>query len=142
MQAAYSPDEAAGQIIVVDDYVGLTPAEAQKKLKSQGITAAFQGAGETITAQLPAAGQSIPGDGQILLFLEDAPEQESVVVPDFIGMDRKQAAAVGEQLGLYIHIVGNADSPATVISQTIKKETTVPQGTTISLTFVDTKARD
>ena len=140
VEAAYSADEAAGRIVVVEDLVGLTISDAQKKLRAQGITAAIEGQGETVIAQLPAAGQSIPGDGQVLLYTEDAPEQETVTVPDFIGMDRKQATAVAEQLGLYIHVVGNGD--ATVISQSVKKETTVPKGTTVSLTFIDTKAHD
>jgi len=142
VEASYSPDEAAGRIVVVEDLVGLTTSDARKKLKAQGITAAIEGQGETVVAQLPAAGQSIPGDGQVLLYTEDVPEQETVSVPDFAGMDRKQATAVAEQLGLYVHIVGNGDAPATVISQSIAKETTVPKGTTVSLTFVDTKARD
>ncbi|MBQ7341040.1 MAG: PASTA domain-containing protein [Oscillospiraceae bacterium] len=144
VQAAYSPDDAAGRIVVLEDYEGLTVTEAQKKLKSQGITATVEGQGETITAQLPAAGQSVPGDSQILLFLEDGPETENVTVPDFTGMNRQQASDTAGQLGLYVHVVGNTDiSPAvTVISQSVQKETTVPKGTTISLTFADTKARD
>ena len=65
-------------------------------------------------------------------------------VPDFTGMHRQQAAEAAGKLGLYLLITGNGElSPnVTVTAQSIPKETQVPMGTTITLEFTDTTARD
>ena len=140
----YGEDDPAGQEILLEDFTGLSQEEAEKKLKDTALTAVFSGAGDTVTAQLPGAGQTVPGGSQVLLYLGQTPETSSVVVPDFTGMNRQQAAEAAGALGLYILVAGNAEiSPAvTVAVQSIEKDTLVPQGTTITLTFTDTTARD
>ena len=59
-------------------------------------------------------------------------------------MDRQQAADAAEKLGLYILVTGNeSDSPSvTVTAQSIPEGISVPRGTTITLEFTDTTARD
>ena len=71
-------------------------------------------------------------------------EQRSVTVPDFSGMNRQQAADAAGQLGLYVLITGNQEiSPqVTATAQNIPQNTQVPVGTTITLEFTDTTARD
>jgi formate C-acetyltransferase len=60
------------------------------------------------------------------------------------GMTRQQASDAAGTLGLYILVTGNTEvSPnVTVTSQSEPKDTMVPGGTTITLTFTDTTARD
>jgi beta-lactam-binding protein with PASTA domain len=67
-----------------------------------------------------------------------------VTVPDFTGMHRQQAAEAAGKMGLYLLITGNGDiSPkVTVTAQNIPAQTQVPAGTTITLEFTDTTARD
>ena len=69
---------------------------------------------------------------------------EPVQVPDFAGMNRQQAADAAGNLGLYLLIAGNDDpDPAvTVLEQSIPAGETVPRGTTVKLTFADTRASD
>ena len=140
----YGPEELAGQELVVEDYSGLTETEAASKLKKSGLIAEFLGTGETVTGQIPVPGQRIPGGSEVLLYLGDVPEERTAVVPDFAGMTRQQAAEAAGKLGLYLLISGNAAaSPQiTVTAQNIPKDTQVPVGTTITLEFTDTKARD
>ena len=59
-------------------------------------------------------------------------------------MNRAQAEEAAGKLGLYILAAGNPEiSPKnTVISQNIPKETQVPVGTTVTLTFTDPLAKD
>ena len=102
------------------------------------------GTGETVTGQIPAAGQTVPGDTEVLVYLGEAPPERTVTVPDFSGMNRAQAdAAAGEQ-GLHILITGNDDISTKVVvtSQDTPAGTEVPMGTTIQLHFTDTGARD
>ena len=144
VEQSFSEEDAAGRILIVEDYTNLTPAEAQKKMKELGVRVKIQGDGETVTAQIPAAGQSVPGDSEILLYCGEIPEVQTVTVPDFIGMNRQQASDAAGSLGLYILPSGNQDiSPTvTVTSQSEQKDTEVPIGTTIRLEFADTKVQD
>ena len=104
----------------------------------------FSGTGETVTAQIPGPGESVPGGSQVLLYLDAEAEQSPVKVPDFTGMNRQQAAEAAGKLGLYILLTGNMDVSATVTvsAQNIEKDTQVPVGTTIELEFTDTTAHD
>ena len=140
----YGSEDAAGQVVVLEDYVGMTGAEAQKALKSLGLTAVVRGTGETVVSQLPAAGQSVPGNSQVLLYLSRETEAETVAVPDFSGMNRQEAADAAGKTGLYILVSGNAEiSPqVTVVAQDIAPGTQVAVGTTIKLKFLDTQAAD
>ena len=107
-----------------------------------GITAQTVGTGETVTAQIPMAGNVIPGNSQMLLYLGEQPDTRQVAVPDFIGMTRQQASDAAGRLGLYILVTGNDGMDAVVTGQSEPKDTQVPVGTTIKLTFADTKAAD
>ncbi len=138
----YSEEDAAGREIVVEDFTGMPLEQAQKKLKELGLTAQMIGTGETVVAQLPAAGNVVPGNSQILLYLEEEPEARTVTVPDFTGMTRQQASDAAGLLGLYILVSGNSSLDAVVTAQSYEKDTEVPVGTTIKLEFADTKAAD
>ena len=144
VERTYAEGELAGKEIVLEDMNGLTAADAERKLKEYGLSAKFSGSGETVTGQLPAPGQSIPGGSEVLLYLGEAAGEELVTVPDFFGMHRQQAAEAAGRLGLYVLVTGNSEvSPTvTVTAQNIAKDTQVPMGTTITLEFTDTTARD
>ena len=141
---SWQESDPAGQKILMADFRGLTAADAERKLKEAGLTAIVSGTAETVTAQIPAAGQIIPGGSQVLLYLGEAPEAETVTVPDFTGMNRSQAAEAAGKLGLYLLVTGNdALLPTvTVTAQDTAAETQVPAGSTITLEFTDTTARD
>ena len=142
VQRNYTEEDAAGREITVTDFTGLTLKEAEKQLKELGITAETVGTGDTVTGQIPAAGNTVPGNSQILLYLGEEPKKRYVTVPDFTGMTRQQANDAAGLLGLYILITGNSSMDATVTAQSYEKDTQVPVGTTIKLEFADTKAAD
>ncbi len=141
---SYTEEELPGKEIVMEDLSGLTEPDAKRKLKDMGLSAAVSGAGQTVTGQLPAPGAVVPGGSQVLLYLDEAVEERTVEVPDFLGMNRQQAADAAGALGLYILVTGNgAVSPeVTVTAQNIPAGTAVDAGTTVTLSFADTQARD
>ena len=140
----FSEEDLAGKEILLENYSGLTAVEAARKLKASGLLSETVGTGETVTGQLPAPGQTVPGGSEVLLYLGEKPEQRRVLVPDFTGMHRQQAAETAGKLGLYLLPSGNGKiSPeVTVTAQSIPKDTEVPVGTTITLEFTDRFARD
>jgi len=140
----YTEADPAGQTFILEDLTGLTRKETEETLKAQLLTARFVGAGETVTGQIPGAGKRVPGGSQVLVYLgEDVPE-EPVTVPDFTGMNRQQASDAAGKLGLYVLVTGSDEVSASVVvtSQSTPSGETVPAGTTITLEFTDTKARD
>jgi stage V sporulation protein D (sporulation-specific penicillin-binding protein) len=138
----YGPEDAAGQEITVADFTGMTGEEAEKALKSLGLTAQTVGTGDTVTGQIPAAGNIVPGNSQVLLYLGQEPETRQVTVPDFTGMTRQQASDAAGLLGLYILVTGNDAMDAVVTAQDQPMNTQVAVGTTIKLEFTDLTAHD
>ena len=140
----FSEDEEQGKEIVLEKYIDLTEKDAASKLKRMGLTAQFVGTGETVTSQIPEPGQMVPGGSQVLLYLGQSPERSAVEVPDFLGMNRQQASDTAGKLGLYVLVTGNDEvsTGVTVTAQSVPKGEKVPTGTTITLEFTDTAARD
>ena len=55
---------------VLEDLTGLTRSQAEKILKEQSLTVLFVGEGETVTGQIPAAGETLYSGSQVLVYLE------------------------------------------------------------------------
>ena len=140
----YTDEDLAGKEILLEDLSGKTAGEAQAVLKESGLTAELVGTGETVTGQLPAAGRTVPGGSQVLLYLGDVPETETVTAPNFLGMNRAQATDAAGELGLYILVKGNqsVEPGVTVTAQSVPPGTTLERGATIELEFADTQAVD
>ena len=144
VKQVFSEADAASRSIIMEDMTGMTAKDAVKLLKEQSLTARIVGQGETVTGQIPAAGQEIAGGSEVLLYMGEEVPEEMVEVPDFMGMNRQQASDAAGKLGLYILVTGNdAISPSvTVTDQGTAAKASVPRGTTIRLKFADTKAAD
>ena len=144
VKQTFGPDEIAGKQILLPDLAGSTVKEAEKILKDLTLSGEILGEGDTVTAQLPEPGQTVPGGSQVLLFLDGTPKITDVTVPDFTGQTYPQAVETAEKLGLYILPRGNRELSAnvTAAAQSEPPNTQVPMGTTIILTFIELTARD
>ena len=144
VEQVFSEGDLNAKTIVVQDMTGMTPKEAEKYLKENGLSAKIVGTEETVTGQIPAAGESVPGGSQVLLYFGEKTDLQQVIVPDFTGMNRKQASDTALAMGLYILVSGNSgiEPNITVTAQSVPKNTQVPVGTTIRLEFADTKIPD
>jgi stage V sporulation protein D (sporulation-specific penicillin-binding protein) len=140
----FTQEDAAGRTVIVEDYSGLTAKEAEKRLKESGLGAKLLGSSDTVTAQIPAVGQSVPGGSEVILYFGQQPENELTTVPNFIGMNRQQASDAADKAGIYILVAGNSsvDRNVVVTEQSEPHNAQVPAGTTVRLTFTDTKAAD
>ena len=130
--------------VILSDLSGMTMKEAKAALKDTKLTLVSQGEGETITGQLPAAGQQLAPDSQVLVYLGEPTQSRLVTVPDFTGMNRQQASQAAGQLGLSIIPLGSEaiDVNVTVCSQKEPPGTQLPAGSAVTLQFADPTARD
>ena len=138
----YTEEDPAGKQVVLENMIGMSASDVEKLLKQQGLTAQMQGTDETVTAQIPEAGQTVPGGSEILLYFGEEPGSRTVLVPDFTGMTRQQASDAAGVLGLYVLATGNNEiSPnVKVVTQSVPKDTKVSTGTTIQLLFADSRS--
>lgn len=96
--------------VAVLDVVGMPLWEARKALAEQGFRVLEDGAGDTVTAQMPSGGAMLPSGGQVMLYTygEELPETETLVcVPDVKGLSIAQAASLLRQRGLETEIEGS-----------------------------------
>ncbi len=144
VEQVWSEEDVAGRLTVMEDLTGMSAKEAEALLKNQSLTAQIIGTGDAVTGQIPAAGQEISGGSQVILYMGEAVPQETVTVPDFLGMNRQQASDTAQKLGIYILVAGNTEisTKVTVTAQSIPAGTQVPVGTTIRLDFADGQAKD
>jgi len=140
----FQEGDAAGQTIILEDMTGFSQKDAEKYLKSVTLSAKIVGTGETVTDQLPAPGEAVPGGSQVPLYLGENAQRRTVVVPDFSGMNRAEASEAAGSLGLYILVTGNTDiAPGIIVTaQDIPAGTELDTGSTITLEFTDTTFRD
>lgn len=133
-----------GEPVDLDDLTGLTVKEAEAALKEKKLTLTPLGDGETITGQLPAAGQSVLPGSEVLVYLGQPQGARMVTVPDFTGMNRQQASQAAGALGLSVIALGSDEVSAgvTVCSQKEPAGSQLAAGSAVTLQFSDSAARD
>ncbi len=116
---------------------GQTVAAAQGKIANVGLKAQVVGAGDTVVRQVPAAGQSIPANGTVLLYTEDD-ASAAVTVPDLTGKTVTEVNTLASSRGLNVQLQGlvvGSDATARSSYQSIAAGKEVPKGTVITVTF-------
>ena len=120
--------------IAVEDVVGLPLWQARKVIAEQGFSVLDDGAGDTVTAQMPSGGGKLIEGGQVMLYTyTDDPLQteELVCVPDVEGLSIARAASLLRQRGLDMTIEG----PGFAIRQEPAAGQYVEQGGVVQVVF-------
>lgn len=119
--------------------VGKTVAEAKNIIEGEELSYKVYGDGDTVLSQIPEYGKSIPKNGTMVLYTDEASEEKTVTVPDLRKMTLSQANSAAVNAGLNISITGAAltGSGALSQSQSIEPGTEVSPGTVITVTFVE-----
>ena len=127
--------------VLVPNLSGRTLADATSILKRNNLTLRTVGEGDTVTGQIPAAGASIPGGSQVVLYMGEEAPTDQVEVPNVVGLTLEQAQTKMEEAGLYLKAIGATDySASTAYEQTTPSGTLVDRGTAIEVRFSDTTA--
>ena len=115
---------------------------ATPALQKNNLTLRTVGDGGTVTGQIPAAGASIPGGSQVVLYMGEAVPTDQVQVPSVIGLTAEQARQKLADAGLYMRASGAAEygSGVTAYEQSTAAGASVNRGTTIEVRFTDSTA--
>ena len=82
--------------------VGLSTGEAAAVLEKAGLRHRSIGDGERVTDQLPAAGETLAGGTEVIVYRGASPSQETETMPDLSGMSYEQARDTLSYYGLYL----------------------------------------
>ena len=144
VEGEYSAEDMSRVAVRMPNVVGLTEADANKRLEENYLNYRIIGDGDKIVSQIPAHGRELPGNSTVLLYTDDSMPTDQVTVPDLFGLTVAQANQALADCGLYMQAKGVDSSASYVIAaqQDIDPGVQVARGTMIVVTFIDTTATD
>lgn len=144
IQPDYSEEAVQRTDVSMPEVSGMTLSDAKKALEEKNLTCRTVGQGDTVQGQVPAAGAIIPGGSETVLYLDAAPEQTEVSVPDVTGKDAETANRLISQAGLYMKIIGATGNGGTILAtrQTPAAGEAAEKGAVVEVEFSDLGARD
>lgn len=128
------------ETVEVPDITGMYANDAAAALEEIGLYAVCQSTRDEVTAQVPAAGESVPKGYQVLLYTgvdeEDASEQQKIYVkvPDLKGKTPLEAYDMLKALGLEL-VTEDADPSGYCYKQNISANNVVEVGRKIKAYF-------
>lgn len=139
IEKQYSADQLAGADTPMPYVVGHELTVAKGTIQSAGFECRTVGTGNVVTYQVPAAGVSIPGGSNVILYLGDAAPEDQVAVPDLSGKSPTAAKEALEALGLFMRasgVVDYTDPQVASSAQSLDHGTMVSPGTVVEVRFV------
>ncbi len=139
VEPVLSEEEAARIDVQTPLLTGLSLTEAAGRVRDAQLRYRSIGSGDTVTDQLPAAGQSIARGTEIILYLGAEPSQDTEILPDLTGMDYEQARDTLSYYGLYLRTASpvGAAGEQKVGGQSVAAGTALDHGSVITVTLID-----
>jgi len=135
VQPQYTEEELATLDIAIPSYMDKTLSEVEKELVDAEIKYKIKGNGETVVAQMPEAGSTMPQSGTVILYTGEASPSKNITIPNLVDYSVAGATNRIKQSGLNVRVVGNANagSDALVISQSPAAGTVVAEGAVVTI---------
>lgn len=139
VQRKYTDSELAKLDMNTPDVVTRTVADAKNQLGKSKLVPKVYGSGQKVISQVPEPGKTIPQNGTVVLFTDDASTNRKVTVPNLVGMSLAATNKAAANAGLNISITGAALTGTNPISnsQNIAENTQVAPGTVITVGFIE-----
>ncbi|MBR2464826.1 MAG: PASTA domain-containing protein [Clostridia bacterium] len=139
VEPVYTEQERENLTVTVPDCTGYSVSKAEKTLSELGFSYQFVGEGDTVTAQLPAAGSKVLQEGaSLVLTLGESKQSLEAAVPNVVGLTASAANQLLLNSGFNITIEGAKDYfkvDKTVSAQYPAAGTVLPLGTAITVYF-------
>lgn len=145
VEKQYTPDELSGADTQVPKLVGHYLDHAQYLTERAGLTYRVVGEGDVVTGQIPAEGAYIPGNSQVVIYVNEEVPSDQVEVPDLEGKSPEQVQAALNNAGLYLRATGAVEyykSSNKAISQSYAAGNLVDRGTVVEVRFADGSIQD
>ena len=140
VEKKYTAEEAAAADVSTPSVTGMTVSEAESTLANKKLEYRTVGTGDTVTAQVPAYGASIPGGSTVILYLGDAQPEQNGTVPDVTGLSYEAAKSRLEKAGFFMRASGASvyySNTTTAKGQSIAAGETAAIGTVVDVEFFD-----
>lgn len=141
----YTAEEAARADVKMPAVVGASVTNAASSLSYYDLSYRTVGEGDTVTAQIPASGTSIPGGSTVILYLGDEEPPATTVVPNLMDLDYDATKSALEAAGLFMRVVGvNVSYGSSYIAATQSEDagSTVAMGTVVDVSFLTSELTD
>ena len=144
VQPDYTGVDMSTVNVAMPDVRDFTEQEAADTLSQENISLSYVtvGEGHTVTGQIPAPGEMLPGNSQVILYLGAEVPNDKITVPDLKGLQPAKARAVMGNTGLYLQTKGSSWAYSVVTDQEPAAGTEVPRGTTVTVELTDQTALD
>ena len=134
--AQYTDDELQKIDTTTGSYTGMSVTDATTTANADGFNVTVKGEGNTVLAQNPPTGASIPMGGTVVLYTDQESSSEKVAVPNFEGFSVSDANYLAAEAGVNVSVTGQVSSAeSTAISQSIPEGEEVAPGTVITVNF-------
>ncbi len=138
VERQYTEEEMARLNLTVTDYTGKSVEKVKESLNKLGLKYEIVGDGETVTKQIPAAGEILTNiEGKIYLYTGGAAADKTVEIPNLVDKSASTAIKQLHALGLNVRLEGVTNyatgTGATVIAQSPGAGSEVLYGTVITL---------
>lgn len=139
----YSEEELKSISKNVENVTGEKVSSATSTLSAKGFKTKVVGDGDTVQSQMPEAGSKIY-DGGVVVLYTGGKKSTTAKVPDFSGMTVSAVNEAATNAGFNVSFEGASltASGVTAYSQSEKKGTKLPLGTTITVYFRDNTTVD
>ena len=143
VQPVYTDAELEKLDVKIPDLANKNLTDATNTLKSSGLKIITFGSGSTVTGQVPAAGESMPKDGTVIVYTGGA-QVVQCAVPNLNGLTPEQVNSTLAAANLNEKLVGIAqdDTGETAYEQDYAEGTKVNPGTVITVKFRSTQVQD
>ena len=110
---------------------------AENAIKEKGLKVKIMGSGTTVVKQVPVQGESIPQNGTVVLYTDEASSSQTTTVPNIVGLSVSDANAALINAGLNIRLSGTGfeNSGSVCFRQDIQEGQQVEYGTIIKAEF-------
>ena len=139
IEPKYDEKEVKKLSAYTPNVTGKSLSDAKKMISEYKLKTVVIGDGDKVTRQNPTSASTIPTNGTVYLYTNDAKKQ-TVKVPNFNGLTVNEAKSLAGDCFLNIEIKGNSLDSGNVVAsrQSEEKDATVEKGTVIKVTFKNT----
>lgn len=144
VQPKYTAEELAKIEVQAPDTVGHKVANAAQQLTAAGLKVQTVGGGDTVTSQMPAAGEAVPKGGSVVLYTGSAQPASTASVPNLIGQTPEQVNEALSAAHLNFNLQGASPDAVNVTAyeQSLPVGTQVQPGTLVTVKFRDNGIKD